>query len=123
MPLITLGRDICGDLIASTSREWLVTSGTGGYASGTVSGILTRRYHGLLVAATHPPAGRTLLLAKLDETATYGGESFPLYANRWADGAVDPSGFTHIESFCLDGTMPVWTFAIADALLEKRIWM
>jgi predicted glycogen debranching enzyme len=123
MSFITLGRDICGDLTASTSREWLVTSGTGGYASGTISGILTRRYHGLLVAATHPPAGRTLLLAKLDETAIYGGETFPLYANRWADGTVDPAGFIHIESFRLDGTMPVWTFAIADALLEKRVWM
>jgi predicted glycogen debranching enzyme len=123
MSFITFGRDICGDLAASTSREWLVTNGTGSYASGTISGILTRRYHGLLVAATQPPVGRTLLLAKLDETATYEGETYPLYANRWADGKVDPAGFIHIESFRLEGTIPVWTFAIADALLEKRIWM
>ena len=123
MTPITFGRDICGDLAASTSREWLVTSGTGGYASGTISGILTRRYHGLLVAATQPPVGRMLLLAKLEETAAYGRGEFPLFANRWADGSIDPAGFRYLESFRLDGTMPVWTYAIADALLEKRVWM
>ncbi|MGL5877529.1 MAG: glycogen debranching enzyme N-terminal domain-containing protein, partial [Xenococcaceae cyanobacterium] len=55
------GREICGSLELSESREWLVTNGIGGYASGTVAGMLTRRYHGLLVAALDPPLGRTLL--------------------------------------------------------------
>ena len=106
-----------------TSREWLVANGIGGFASGTISGILTRRYHGLLIAACKPPLDRKLLLAKLEETAIYDGETIELFANRWADGSVNPTGFDHIEQFHLDGTIPVWTFAFADALLEKRIWM
>ncbi|MEK6604949.1 MAG: glycogen debranching enzyme N-terminal domain-containing protein, partial [Nitrospirota bacterium] len=81
--LIDFGRDICGDLDQAESREWLVTNGLGGYASGTVAGLLTRRYHGLLVAALKPPVGRTLLVAKLDETAGYGGRTFELSTNRW----------------------------------------
>ena len=119
---INFGREICGALAQAAAREWLVTNGIGGYASGTVAGLLTRRYHGLLVAALKPPLGRTLLLAKLDETALYDGHSYPLHTNRWADGVV-PHGYQHIERFQLEGTIPVWRFACADALLEKRIWM
>jgi glycogen debranching enzyme len=59
---LRFGRAICGDLPAAESREWLVTNGIGGYASGTVAGLLTRRYHGLLVAALQPPLGRTVLV-------------------------------------------------------------
>jgi predicted glycogen debranching enzyme len=120
---VEFGRDICGSLEVAEQREWLVTNGIGGYASGTVSGNLTRRYHGLLVAALHPPVGRTQLVAKLDETASYDGSDYPLATNRWASGAVEPKGYLNIESFRLEGTTPVWRFALADALLEKRIWM
>jgi predicted glycogen debranching enzyme len=120
---IELGRDICGSLELSESREWLVTNGIGGYASGTVSGILTRRYHGLLMAALNPPLGRMLLLAKLDETALYDGVKYPLYSNRWTYGAIEPHGYRHIERFSLEGTIPTWRFACADAILEKKIWM
>ncbi|MEH1926070.1 amylo-alpha-1,6-glucosidase [Nostoc sp.] len=120
---INFGRETCGILDLAAGREWLVTNGIGGYASGTVSGILTRRYHGLLVAALKPPLMRTLLLAKLDETALYDGRNYSLGANRWAGGAVNPDGYQHIESFELEGTIPTWRFACADALLEKRIWM
>jgi predicted glycogen debranching enzyme len=121
--LIDFGRDICGDLGQAESREWLVTNGLGGYASGTVAGLLTRRYHGLLVAALKPPVGRTLLVAKLDETAGYGGRTFELSTNRWHGGSVAPHGYRHLERFRLEGTVPVWTYALADALLEKRVWM
>lgn len=120
---VDFGRDICGDLNAAESREWLVTNGIGGYAFGTVAGVQTRCYHGLLVAALQPPLGRTLLLAKLDESVHYAGEKFDLSTNRWADGTVTPEGYRNIERFHLEGTTPVWTFALADALLEKRIFM
>jgi glycogen debranching enzyme len=120
---VTFGRDICGDLQAAETREWLVTNGIGGFASGTVAGLMTRRYHGVLVAALKPPLGRTLLVSKLDEVAQYDGKTYPLTTNRWAGGAIDPQGYRHIEGFRLDGTTPVWTFACADALLEKRVWM
>ncbi len=117
------GREICGNLAAAESREWLCTNGIGGFASGTVAGLLTRRYHGLLVAALKPPLGRTLLVAKLDETVEYDGMRRALLAKWWADGTVDPHGYREIEGFRLEGTTPVWTYAVADALFEKRVWM
>src|ERR1700690_1857470 len=122
-PTIDLGREICCDLAAAESREWLVTNGIGGYAFGTIAGDQTRCYHGLLVAALKPPLGRTLLLEKLEETARYNGEQFELATNRWADGTTSPEGYKNIERFHLEGTVPVWTFALADALLEKRVFM
>ena len=121
--MIDFGRGVCGDLAVAEKKEWLATNGIGGYASGTLANLLTRRYHGLLVAALKPPLGRTLLVAKLDETATYDGRAYPLFANRWASGVVEPEGFRHVERFHFEGAMPVWTFALADAILEKRIWM
>jgi predicted glycogen debranching enzyme len=120
---IDFGREICGDPIKSEEYEWLVTNGIGGYASGTISGMLTRRYHGLLVGALKPPLERSLLLSKLDETAKYGEHHYPLHTNRWVDGIVEPSGYQNIESFALEGTIPKWSFACADAILQKRIWM
>lgn len=120
---IAFGREVCGSLEAAEQREWLVTNGIGGFASGTVSGNLTRRYHGLLIAALNPPVGRTLLVAKLEGTATYAGSEYALATNRWASGAIEPKGYLNIESFRLVGTTPVWRFAFGGALLEKRIWM
>jgi predicted glycogen debranching enzyme len=121
--VIDFGREVCGDLAQAESREWLVTNGIGGYAFGTVAGLETRCYHGLLIAALNPPLGRTLLLAKLDERAAYRGEQFQLATNRWVGGEVLPQGFRLVERFRLEGTTPVWTFALADALLEKRIFL
>ncbi len=120
---VQFGREVCGDVAAAESREWLVTNGIGGFASGTVAGSMTRRYHGLLVAALQPPVGRTQLVATLDETVRYAGANYALVTHRWASGAIDPKGFLYIESFRLEGTKPVWTYALADALLEKRVWM
>ncbi len=122
-PAVDFGREICGSLEEAEPREWLVTNGLGGFASGTVAGLLTRRYHGLLVAALEPPLGRTLLVAKFDETARCDGETYPLATNRWRDATLDPQGYRQIVRFRLEGTTPVWTFACADARLEKRIWM
>jgi predicted glycogen debranching enzyme len=120
---VQFGREICGDLAAAESREWLVTNGIGGYASGTVAGSQTRRYHGLLVAALQPPVGRTQLVSAIDEIVHYAGTEFSIATHRWASGAVDPKGFLLLEDFHLEGSTPVWTYALADALLEKRVWM
>ena len=120
---VQFGREICGDLHSAERREWLVTNGIGGFASGTISGGKTRRYHGLLVAALQPPLGRTQLVAALDESVRYAGANYVLATQRWASGAIDPQGFLYLESFRLEGTTPVWTYALADALLEKRVWM
>src|ERR1700758_4070929 len=105
---LAFGREICGSLEAAEQREWLVTNGIGGFASGTVSGNLTRRYHGLLFSALHPPGGGTQMVAKFDETASYNGLEYPLSTNRRVSGAVEPKGYLNIESFQLDGTTPVW---------------
>lgn len=120
---INFGREVCGNLAAAQEREWLVTNGLGSYASGTVAGVLTRCYHGLLVAALKPPLARSLLVTKIDETIQYDGHHYRLFVNRWADDIVDPNGYWYLESFHLEGTIPVWRFAVGDALLEKRIWM
>lgn len=120
---VEFGREMSGDLHDSETREWLVTNGIGGYAFGTVAGLQTRCYHGFLMAALQPPSGRTLLVAKLDETARYAFKDFALSTNRWSDRTLAPQGFLNIERFHLEGTTPVWTFALADALIEKRIFM
>jgi len=120
---VQFGREVCGDLDAAEAREWLVTNGLGGYASGTVAGTATRRYHGLLVAALYPPAARTLLVAGLDESVRYRDTAFPLATNRWMSGFNSPNGYLQLESFFLEGSKPVWRYALADALLEKRLWM
>jgi predicted glycogen debranching enzyme len=120
---VQFGREVCGELEIAESREWLVTNGLGGYASGTVAGTSTRRYHGLLVAALQPPVERTVLVNGIDETAHYLGNNFPLATNRWVNGFISPNGYLQIESFHLEGSKPVWRYALGDALLEKRIWM
>jgi len=120
---IQFGREICGNLVTAESREWLVTNGIGGFASGTIAGSQTRRYHGLLVAALQPPVGRTQLVSTIDEVVHYAGEDFSLATHRWASGAVEPKGFLLLEDFHLEGSTPVWTYALGDALLEKRVWM
>ncbi len=122
-PLVSFGRDVCGDLEAGLRREWLVTNGLGGYASGTLTGPNTRRYHGWLVAALNPPVDRTVLVAGAVEWATYDGRRYPLSTHQFGDGTIHPHGYRYLQSFALEGTLPVWTFALADALIERRVWM
>ncbi len=116
-------RSLTTDLGVAEEREWLVTNGIGGYAAGTVAGPQSRCYHGLLVAALDPPLGRTLLVAHLDETIGYDDTPYDLAAHRWGSDTIDPRGFVHLDRFHLEGTVPVWTYALGDALLEKRVWM
>jgi predicted glycogen debranching enzyme len=120
---IRFGREICGDLAQAERREWWLANGRGAYAAGTVAGTLTRRYHGLLIAPLAPSLGRYLVVAKADAVLTDGEHEWPLFSNRWADGVVDPEGYRHLESFHLDGRMPVWRYAMGDARLETRVWM
>jgi predicted glycogen debranching enzyme len=120
---IQFGPELTRNLEFAESREWLVTNGIGGYASGTLAGGMSRRYHGLLVAALQPPVGRTQLVAWMDEIVRCDGAEFALATHRWASGAVEPKGFQYIEGFRLEGTIPVWTYAIGDTRLEKRVWM
>ena len=120
---IRLGRASCGDLERAESLEWLVTNGAGGFACGTVSGIRTRRYHGLLVAALEPPLGRTVMATEVHESIGLGGSDTPLHASRWRDESVSPRGFEQAEAFWLEGRVPVWRFCVRSVCLEKRIVM
>ncbi|MBU0638017.1 MAG: amylo-alpha-1,6-glucosidase [Planctomycetes bacterium] len=123
LPVCQLPDGSCQDPVRALNCEWLVTNGIGGFAAGTVAGALTRRYHGLLIAALQPPLGRTLLVAKLDETARVGGESFELATNVWRDGLAEPPGCRLLSRFELGRGVPTWEYAFAGCRLTKRIWM
>jgi predicted glycogen debranching enzyme len=120
---VRFGRGLCGDLGAAEAREWLVTNGRGGYAMGTLAGTLTRRYHGLLIAAADPPVTRRLVVARLDLDVEYDGRSYALATNRWRSGAIVPDGWRLAEAFALDDGLPAWTYALGDALLEVTLAM
>ncbi|GER89343.1 glycogen debranching protein [Dictyobacter vulcani] len=113
------------DIRSGLDREWLVTNGLGGYASGSLVGATTRCYHGLLVAALHPPVQRTVLVAKVDEVALLPtGEKIALGVNEYATGTITPQGYTHLQSVSLDGDIPCFFYTLSETLtLEKRIWM
>ncbi len=121
--MIEFGREICGTVENALRREWWVTNGTGSYACGTIAGANTRCYHGLLIAALDAPVARTLLVARLETTAHLRDTLYPLDTNEWADGSIEPHGYHQIETFQLEGLIPTWTFALAEAQLVKRIWM
>src|SRR5437868_10417775 len=103
-------RELCSAFGTATEREWIETNGVGGFASSTIAGLNTRRYHGLLTAATRPPVGRMLLLSKLEETLIIDGQRFDLSANQYP-GTVHPRGFQYLKSFRLD-PFPVFTYEI-----------
>src|SRR3989441_9085051 len=119
--MIQFKQEICGNLDAALRREWLETNGLGGFASSTIIGLNTRRYHGLLVAATKPPVGRFLLLSKLEETLFIEGQAFELSANRYP-GVVHPQGFRYLKQFRLD-PFPVFTYEIEGIEIEKSVFM
>src|SRR6476661_860484 len=119
--MIQFTKEICGDLEAALRREWLETNGLGGFASSTIVGLNTRRYHGLLVTATKPPVGRVVMLSNLEETFFIENEPFDLSANRYP-GVVHPQGFRYLKQFRLD-PFPVFTYEIQGIELEKTVFM
>src|SRR4051812_43604742 len=106
------------------SREWLVTNGLGGYASGTLSGAATRRYHGLLVAALPAPLGRIMMLNHLSERLKLPDHSkVELGAIERADRTLEIPGAQHLAAFELDRGLPVWRWRAGPFVVEKRVWM
>jgi predicted glycogen debranching enzyme len=90
---------------------------------GTIALARTRRYHGMLVVAGDSPADRTMLVGGMMPTVTYRGASHPLHTGLWTDGSVQPTGHLLLQQFRLDGPVPVWRWAVSDALIELRMWM
>jgi predicted glycogen debranching enzyme len=118
---IRLGPQVCGNLDEAANREWLVSDGVGGYAMGTVAGLRTRRYHGLLVVAVDGPAQRMLGLAALDPVLVLGDTRVRLATDEWGSGTVDPRGHELLASFDLADGVPRWRWQVGGILLEREI--
>ncbi len=119
---ITFKGDQLRDYDFSSHREWLITNGVGGFASSTLSGSNTRRYHALLVASLKPPLERVTFLSKLEETVMTGGRAYELSSNQYP-GAIYPQGHLLLDHFT-DTPTPQFTYRLGtDILIQKTIWM
>jgi predicted glycogen debranching enzyme len=119
--MISFGPDICSNLEGARSREWLETNGIGGFASSTIAGLHSRRYHGLLIASLKPPAERYLLLSKFEETLHANGKKWELSANQYP-GVIHPQGYQYLREFRLD-PFPTFLFELDGIRIEKSIFM
>jgi predicted glycogen debranching enzyme len=118
-PIILSGPFV--DLDFALRREWLETNGLGGFASSTVVGMNTRRYHALLTAATKPPVGRIVMLSKFEETVIIGARRYELSVNRYP-GALHPQGYRLLTEFRLD-PLPTFTWDLDGIEMRKRVFM
>lgn len=121
--LIEIGSTIAHNPDDALTREWLVTNGIGGYASSSVLGANTRRYHGLLVASFPPPLERQITLSKVDEELVIDKRYYSLGTNEYHGDVVHPDGFRLLESFRLDNGIPTYEYRIAYVKLTKQVWM
>ncbi len=99
-------------------QEWLITNGIGGYSSSTIIGANTRRYHGLLIAPLVPPAGRNLILSKLDESIEFKGEQYPLFTNVCTNNIS--TGYKYQEKFERN-YIPIFTYKVGKTQITKMI--
>lgn len=122
--LFSFGPQVCGQLSEGATREWLIPDGCGGYAMGTVSGLRTRRYHGLLVVCGAAPATRHVALISLDPVLVWpSGAQTRLASHEWASGAVEPLGHHFLERFDLIDGLPRWRWRVGDVVLERELAM
>jgi len=104
------------------TREWIVTNGLGGYASGTVSGAVTRRYHGLLIAALPAPLGRVVMWSHVSEFLRFSDDDVvSLGAEERAGGQLDLKSADYLTEFRLEDGLPIWTYHVRDVIVEKRV--
>src|SRR5919109_1651567 len=105
-------------------REWLLTNGLGGYASGTIVGVLTRRYHGLLIAALPAPLGRMVMLSQLCEHLRLpDGRLIPLSRDGWTENGTEVCDAAYLKEFRLENGLPVWSYVVGGIAVEKRVLM
>ena len=117
--MITINQKEINDFSNSSKLEWIETNGLGGYASSTILGLNTRRYHGLLVAANNPPVEREVVVSKIDETIVIKNKSYELYTNQFP-GVVHPQGYQYLIEFNKD-LFPVFIYQAGDVKLKKTI--
>ena len=108
------------NLETGLQKEWIITNGIGGYASSTIIGANTRRYHGLLVAPVAPPAKRQVILSKLDETIEILGKKYDLYTNIGKE--YISQGYKYLESFTKE-ILPIFKYKVQDTEITKNICM
>jgi predicted glycogen debranching enzyme len=121
LPKIGVGRDVLSNVDEALTREWLVTNGLGGYASSTILGVNTRKYHGLLIAAFNPPVNRWVLLTKLDERLQIGNRSYELGANEFRD-VMHPKGYSFLSNFMIT-PLPLFQYVVEGVRLQKTVVM
>jgi predicted glycogen debranching enzyme len=121
LPTLTINKAAFGHFDEAIRNEWLVTNRLGGYASSTILGVNTRKYHGLLVAALHPPGDRTVCLAKLDEDVSVGSNSYPLGTNEFRD-KIFPQGHVYLKEFALD-PFPRYVCEVQEIEVQKTVFM
>ena len=116
---LTFDQSVTQNFEQAVEREWIEANGLGGWASSSLIGLNTRRYHGLLVAATKPPVGRVVLLSKLDETLYTRQGRFDLGCNQYT-GSVYPQGYVHLTRF--EKTLfPEFTYEAGGVVLKKTV--
>src|SRR6266487_2475926 len=119
--MLQLNKSTLQNFNEAIQHEWLETNGLGGWAGSSVIGCNTRRYHGLLVAATVPPAERMNLVSKLDETIIINNQRFQLGANDYGD-VIAPNGYQYLTSFSKE-LFPEWLYEVNGIQLKKTIAM
>jgi predicted glycogen debranching enzyme len=113
-----------GDHEAMVTREWLVANGLGGYASGTVAGVITRRYHGVLIAALPAPYGRMVMLSHVAEQVRLAdGRRIEIGGRERSGPVADVHGTGYLTEFRLEGGLPVWRYEVEGLTIEKRIFL
>src|SRR5262244_1517732 len=108
--MIQFKKPVLADLADASSQEWLETNGLGGFSSSTIIGLNTRRYHGLLTAATRPPGARIVMLSKLEETLIIDDRRYELSVNQYS-GLIHPQGYNYQTGFRLD-PFPIFTYEV-----------
>lgn len=119
--MIHLREQICQNFHAVLYREWIEANGLGGYASSTILGLNSRRYHGLLVTALNPPVNRYVMVSKLEETLSINGDRYSLSTNQYP-GKVYPEGYKYLKEFRLT-PFPKFIYQIGEYRVEKTVFM
>lgn len=120
-PNLSFARNTLHQIEASCRREWLLTNGIGGFACGTISGLRTRRYHGLLTAAAPPPTGRVLVLAEIEAWVEIDSQSHPISSHLY-HGAIHPNGIHHLQRFNLH-PCPTHLYTVGNTIIQRQVWL
>lgn len=121
--MIVIPRHVCRETKNALTYEWMIKNERGSYAATSISGALTRRQHGLLVAAPAPTETPRILLAKLDEEIEVESHVYKLGTNEYLTNVLNPDGFVYLQQVTLDGALAEFVYEAAHFQLTKTVWM